>query len=133
MAKLNFPGSPTPGTIYTENGNVWKWNGSSWISFNSLDLTSQVAGALGVTYGGTGYSTYTLGDILVGAGSSFIKLPVGSDNFILTASSSSSTGLTWSQSTATSATGFTTLNTLTSGIQFFSAGTSRLLVLVLQV
>jgi len=95
MAKLNFPGSPTPGTIYTENGNVWKWNGSSWISFNSLDLTSQVAGALGVTYGGTGYSTYTLGDILVGAGSSFIKLPVGSNYTVLSSDNNSGSGLTW--------------------------------------
>ena len=46
-------------------------------------------------YGGTGYSTYTKGDLLVGAGSTFIKLAVGTDNYILSASSASAIGLTW--------------------------------------
>jgi len=72
-------------------------------------------------YGGTGYNSYTKGDILVGAGSTFIKLGVGSDNFVLTANSSSATGLTWS---LTAATGITTLNSLTATQQFFSTGTS---------
>ena len=72
-------------------------------------------------YGGTGYNSYTKGDILVGAGNTFIKLNVGSDNFVLTALSSSSTGLTWSP---TSATGLTTLNGLSVGIQNLSFGYS---------
>jgi hypothetical protein len=46
-------------------------------------------------YGGTGYNSYTKGDILVGAGSTFIKLNVGTDNYILSASSASATGLSW--------------------------------------
>lgn len=95
MAKLNFPSSPTPGTLYTENGNVWKWNGTSWISFNSLDLTGQVSGALGVTNGGTGYTSFTLGDLLVGAGSTIIKFPLGGNGSILKVDTSSSTGVTW--------------------------------------
>ncbi len=72
-------------------------------------------------YGGTGYNSYTKGDILVGAGNTFIKLNVGTDNFVLTASSSSATGLTWSP---TAATGITTLNSLTATQQFFATGTS---------
>lgn len=72
-------------------------------------------------YGGTGYNSYTKGDILVGAGNTFIKLGVGTDNFVLTASSSSSTGLTWSP---TAATGLTTLNSLSATQQFFATGTS---------
>ena len=72
-------------------------------------------------YGGTGYTTYTKGDLLVGAGSTFIKLAVGSDNFVLTASSLSATGLTWSP---TAATGITSLNGLSSSIQYFSIGYS---------
>jgi hypothetical protein len=72
-------------------------------------------------YGGTGYNSYTKGDILVGAGSTFIKLNVGTDNYVLTANSSSATGLTWSP---TSATGITSLNSLTATQQYFSTGTS---------
>ena len=85
MAKLNFPGSPTVGTLYTDNGNVWRWNGSSWVSYNSLDLTSQVSGALGTTFGGTGFSSYTVGDILYAStANSLGKLPSGNINYVLT-------------------------------------------------
>jgi hypothetical protein len=70
-------------------------------------------------YGGTGYISYTKGDILVGAGNTFIKLNVGTDDYVLTASSLSSTGLTWSP---TAATGLTTLNGLSAGIQYLSFG-----------
>ena len=41
-------------------------------------------------YGGTGYSTYTKGDILVGAGSTFIKVGIGASHQILGYSSTSS-------------------------------------------
>ena len=78
-------------------------------------------GIIPAAYGGLGYTTYTLGDILVGAGSTFIKLGVGANNYVLTASSSSSTGLTWSP---TAATGITTLNSITSSIQYFTTGIS---------
>jgi len=78
-------------------------------------------GIIPASYGGLGYTSYTLGDILVGAGSTFIKLGVGSDSYVLTASSSSSTGLTWSP---TAATGITTLNGLNVGIQFLTFGYS---------
>ena len=70
-------------------------------------------------YGGTGYNSYTKGDILVGAGNTFVKLNVGTDDYVLTASSLSSTGLTWSP---TAATGLTTLNGLSAGIQYLSFG-----------
>ena len=46
-------------------------------------------------YGGTGYSTYTKGDILVGAGSTFIKVGIGASHQILGYSSTSSSGLGW--------------------------------------
>ena len=46
-------------------------------------------------YGGTGYSSYTKGDLLVGAGSTLIKFPVGNDLTILAADSSAATGVTW--------------------------------------
>lgn len=72
-------------------------------------------------YGGTGYNSYTKGDILVGAGNTFIKLPIGTNNYVLTASSSTATGLIWSP---TASTGITTLNGLTDTIQYFSIGYS---------
>ena len=46
-------------------------------------------------YGGTGYSNYLLGDLLVGAGSSFITLPKGSNGYVLQTNAASSSGLAW--------------------------------------
>ena len=118
------------------SGNTYKINGDSLLSSTSLGtgVTNSSLTALGVIttgtwsgslitafYGGTGYNSYTKGDILVGAGNTFIKLNVGTDNFVLTASSSSSTGLTWSP---TAASGITTLNSLTVNQQFFATGSS---------
>ena len=118
------------------SGNTFKINGTSILSSSSLGtgVTNSSLTALGIIttgtwsgstitayYGGTGYNSYTKGDILVGAGNTFIKLNVGSDNFVLTASSTSATGLTWAQ---TAATGITTLNSLTSTQQYFATGTS---------
>ena len=52
-------------------------------------------GVITAAYGGLGFTTYNFGDILVGAGTTFIKFPLGTNNYILSASSSSSTGLSW--------------------------------------
>ena len=38
-------------------------------------------GTIPAYFGGSGYTTYTKGDILVGAGGTFIKFNVGSDNY----------------------------------------------------
>ena len=118
------------------SGNAYKINNTAVLSASSLGtgVTNSSLTALGTIttgvwtgttitglYGGTGYTTYTKGDLLVGAGSTFIKLAVGSDNFVLTASSLSATGLTWSP---TAATGITSLNGLSSSIQYFSIGYS---------
>lgn len=46
-------------------------------------------------YGGTGHTTYTKGDLVVGAGGTFIKQAVGSDGSILVANSSAGSGLSW--------------------------------------
>ena len=46
-------------------------------------------------YGGTGFSNYSLGDLIVGAGNSFIKLPVGTNKYVLQANSTTSSGLAW--------------------------------------
>ena len=118
------------------SGNTYKINNTAVLSASSLGtgVTNSSLTALGTVttgvwagtaitglYGGTGYNSYTKGDLLVGAGSTFIKFSVGSDNYVLTASSSSATGLTWSP---TAATGITSLNGLSSSIQYFSIGYS---------
>ena len=115
---------------------VYRINGTSVLSASSLGtgvtnssltavgtLSTGVWAATAITafYGGTGYNSYTKGDILVGAGSTFIKLGVGTDSYVLTANSSSATGLTWSP---TAATGLTTLNGLNVGVQFLAFGYS---------
>jgi hypothetical protein len=124
------------GDTNLSSGYVYRINGVQVLSSSSLGIgitnsyltavgtiTTGVWAATAITayYGGTGYNSYTKGDILVGAGNTFIKLGVGSDNYVLTASSSSATGLTWSP---TAATGLTTLNSLTSTQQYFATGTS---------
>ena len=52
-------------------------------------------GIIPASYGGLGYTSYNLGDLIVGAGSTFITLPVGTNNYILSADSSTSSGLRW--------------------------------------
>jgi hypothetical protein len=52
-------------------------------------------GVIPASYGGLGYTSYNLGDLFVGAGSTIIPLPVGTNNYILSADSSTSSGLRW--------------------------------------
>ena len=52
-------------------------------------------GIIPASYGGLGYTSYNLGDLIVGAGSTIITLPVGTNNYILSADSSTSSGLRW--------------------------------------
>ena len=110
MAALNFPNSPSLNEIYTANGKSWRWDGYSWKTYFILDVPS----------GGTGFTGYTLGDLLVGAGSTFIKFSVGTDNYILKADSSSGSGLTW----AIDSGGIASLNGIAAVTQLFETGTS---------
>ena len=111
MSALNFPPSPSTNQIYTANGKSWRFDGTSWKTFYILNVQG----------GGTGNSFYNLGDILVGAGSSLFPLPVGSNNYVLTADNTAAFGVTWK---ASSGSGITTLNTLTSNLQYFAVGYS---------
>jgi hypothetical protein len=82
-------------------------------------------GVITGAYGGLGFTTYTLGDILVGAGSTFIKLGIGSSGQYLIADPARTSGIAWTTLTV-AATGLTTLNGLTASTQYFSVGTSGL-------
>ena len=80
-------------------------------------------GVIPASYGGLGYTSYNLGDLIVGAGSTIITLPVGTNNYILSADSSTSSGLKWIVNTG-SGSGISYLNGLTEGQQYFATGTS---------
>ncbi len=80
-------------------------------------------GVITGAYGGLGFTTYTLGDILVGAGSTFIKLGIGSSGQYLIADPARTSGIAWTTLTVAS-TGLTTLNGLTDSIQYFTVGSS---------
>ena len=118
------------------SGLVYKINNTSVLSASSLGtgVTNSSLTAVGTIttgtwagsliaglYGGTGYSSYTKGDILVGAGSTFIKLAVGTDNFVLTADATTASGVKWSSVAGLS---ITSVNGLTASAQFFSTGSS---------
>lgn len=110
MAALNFPNSPSLNEIYTANGKSWRWDGYSWKTYFVLDVPS----------GGTGFTGYSLGDLLVGAGSSFIKFNVGTSGYVLKADSSSGSGLTWGIDSG----GIGSLNGIAEVTQSFETGTS---------
>lgn len=71
------------------------------LSFSGT-ITSGVWAGTAITslYGGTGFTTYTKGDLLVGAGSTIIKHPVGSDSYVLISDSASASGVAWTVATA---------------------------------
>jgi hypothetical protein len=95
MAKLDFPTSPVLNQIFTQNGKTWRWDGTSWKNFNIASVIS----------GGTGYSFYNNGDILVGAGSTFYRLPAStSDNDVLTIDTLNPFKVKWASIPPTSAT-----------------------------
>lgn len=58
MAALDFPASPTVNQTYTANNITYKWDGTSWLTYNPLDLT-YVTGTLATSNGGTGTTTST--------------------------------------------------------------------------
>lgn len=73
---INFPDSPVLNDTYTYGNRVWKWNGTYWQGngFSTLAVTS----------GGTGFSSYTVGDILYASSTSaWSKLAASTSGYIL--------------------------------------------------
>ena len=92
------------------SGNTYKINDTTVLSSSSIGtgITNSSLTALGTIrtgvwagtlitalYGGTGFNSYTKGDLLVGAGTTLIKHAVGSQNQILIADLFSGSGLSW--------------------------------------
>ena len=131
MALLDFPSGPTQDvTTYTSNGNTWKWNGTSWVAFNNLSLSSQVSGILGTLYGGTGKSLsgMTVGSVFYAdTSSSFAALSPGTNNYVLATQGNGSAPYWKIDDSGTGSVGngttygftyYSGLNTVTSGTAF---------------
>jgi hypothetical protein len=111
------------GSLYTSSAYP---NSISGVILNNGVITSGAWAGNTITglYGGTGYTNYTKGDLLVGAGNTIIKFPVGTDTYVLTANSSQTAGLAW---TAASSIGSSTIGSPNDGLYtdgFFNTWTN---------
>jgi hypothetical protein len=131
MALLNFPTPSAIGDQTTQNGNTWQWNGTSWVAFNNLSLSTQVSGVLGTLYGGTGkaLSSITVGSLLYAdTSSSFTTLAPSSTAAYVLASAGAGNPPYWKiDDSGTGSVGsgntfgftyYSGLNTVTSGTAF---------------
>ena len=72
-----------------QNGLI---SGNGVTIYGDLSLPNQ---PLLSVYGGTGKTSYNLGDLLVGAGTSIISLPKGANGYVLQSNTSFQSGLGW--------------------------------------
>lgn len=105
---------------------------STAIAINGNQVTS---GTIGVSYGGTGLSSYTTGDMLYASGSTTLsKLAIGTSTYIMTSSGSAPqwsdpSGITIGTATNASNVAVTTGSATTNYLAFVTATTGNLPVL----
>jgi len=111
--------SPQEGQFaYTkDNNSLWYYTGSAWAASGATGDIEGVTAGVGISGGGTS-GTVTItnsmateiaakGDLIAGTGSqTFDNLTVGANNTILTADSSTATGLKWAAAAAAGAAGY---------------------------
>jgi len=104
-------------------------------TLTGVDLTSQVTGTLPIANGGTGQTsklaafdalspTNAKGDLIVYDGTDNVRLPVGTDNYVLTADSTQANGIKWALATGSGATISNDTTTATNVYPTFAAATS---------
>jgi hypothetical protein len=104
-------------------------------TLTGVDLTSQVTGTLPIANGGTGQTAKTAafdalsptnakGDLIVYDGTDNVRLPVGTDTYVLTADSAQASGVKWALSTGSGATISNDTATSTNLYPTFAAATS---------
>lgn len=111
-ARTSAVTSPQEGNVsfLKDTNSLEIYDGSAWVAYGSGDITGVTAGT-GISGGGTsGTVTVTnsmattidaKGDLIVGTGdNTFERLPIGSNNQILTADSSASGGVKWATAAA---------------------------------
>ena len=109
--------SPQEGQFaYTKNNDsLWYYSGSAWVASGATGDIEGVTAGTGISGGGTS-GTVTItnsmataidakGDLIVGTGAdTFDRLAVGTNNYVLTADSTQSTGMKWAAASGGSAT-----------------------------
>jgi len=86
---LNFPDNPNVNDNFAIGDTTWTWDGTVWKRTPGPYYTSTVVDAKG--------------DLLVGtADNTIARLPVGTNDYLLTADSSATPGVAWKINSATS-------------------------------
>lgn len=68
---INFPNSPTLNDVYSQNGNSWQWDGSSWLSLGAQGFTTP--GSNRDEFTGTGVqNTFSLSVTALNEGSTLV-------------------------------------------------------------
>ena len=88
---INFPNSPTLNDVYSQNGNSWQWDGSSWLSLGAQDFSTP--GSNRDEFTGTGtQNTFSLSVSALTEGSTLVFIDsVLQSNSAYTVNSNSST------------------------------------------
>ena len=136
LALSTSPNFTTPilGTPQSGNFSVGSF---TWPTFNqnTTGTAGNVTGVVAIANGGTGQTTAvaafdalspatTKGDLIVSNGTDNVRQAVGTDTFVLTADSTTATGVKWAASTGSGATITNDTTTATNLYPTFAAATS---------